>query len=146
MSTKHKNPYRAGTAYNKVFGAWQKSQVATKDQLLNAKVGTGHDITVVLSPRAKGKTREGADCRGSFSAKGHLYFSEPLEHAKGDPKKFRLRWRDKAMEPRKRGEVTAVAAKKVKKVVKSPKAPAKKAPQATEAKATEVQATEAVQA
>jgi len=77
MSKKNKNPYREGSAYYKVCqdlieasrgGALAKG--ITRQELIE-KGHSPHDITVVLSPRAKS---ERGDCRGSISARGEIYF------------------------------------------------------------------------
>jgi hypothetical protein len=109
-STKHSNPYREGSQYNRVFGFWRSHQVATRKELFDVAKETMTDseanaaVTVLLSPR---KASERGDCRGNCSSKGNLYFAEPLAKVKGQPRKFRLRWREVALEPRKR-EVTEV--------------------------------------
>ena len=50
------------------------------------------DVTVVLSPRAEGTGRT-KNCCGNYSAQGHLYFMEKLNHKKGEDQRFRLRYR-----------------------------------------------------
>lgn len=109
MSKKHVNPYRDGTAYNKIFGYIQKKQVVTRQELLAQKFLVS-DVTVILSPR---KTSKRGDCRGNFSAQGHLYFFECLAHAQGEYKKFRLRWRETALPRRDRNADTSVEQKVV---------------------------------
>jgi len=114
MSKKNKNPYRDGSAYHAIFAAWQKKQVVTEQELIDA----GHkkaDIGVVVrSPRESSKR---GDCRGNMSCQGHLYFAELLKRSKvngvKEPQKYRLRWRNPALEPRKRGEKVGVSAEKV---------------------------------
>ncbi len=92
MASKNQNPYRDGVAYNKIFAFIRKNQVVTRQQLLDQGFSVA-DVTVVLSPREVGKTREGADCRGNMSAAGHLYFMDKLAKVKGEAQRFRLRWR-----------------------------------------------------
>ena len=99
MSTKHQNPYSEETSYGKIFGYIQKKQVVTR-QDIEAQGFPKHDITVVMSPRAEGKSR--GDIRGNMSAKGHIYYMEALSHKKGEPKKFRLRWRTEVLDQHKR--------------------------------------------
>ena len=134
MSSKHSNPYNEESNYGKLFAFWRGKQVATRDELLAeaVKLGISNDVahgatsgisaaeatvTVLLSPRAEDAVRPGADCRGNASAAGHLYYAEKLEG-----RKYRLRWRSKAMEPRSR---SAKATKPVK-AKASQKSPAKK--------------------
>ena len=102
MSKKNKNPYRDESAYNVIFGAWQKLQVTTKQALVEMGFSS-HDITVVLSPRESSKR---GNCLGNFSAQGHVYFADKLNRKVVDgvkeDQKFRLRWRKEVLEPRKR--------------------------------------------
>ena len=115
MSKKNKNPYRDGSAYNVIFGVWQKAQVTTKLALIEAG-HSPHDINVVLSPRET--AREGCSCLGNMSAKGEFYFAEKLKRKEIDGKKedqrFRLRWRKEVLTPRKRTIKDKVVAKKTK--------------------------------
>ena len=114
MSKKNKNPYREGSAYHGIFSAWQKKQIVTEQELIEA----GHkkaDIGVVVRSPRKSSTR--GDCRGNMSCQGHLYYAELLKRktVKGvkEPQKYRLRWRSEALPPRKRGDNKAVEAQKV---------------------------------
>lgn len=136
MSSKHSNPYNEGKHYGKLFAFWRGKQVVTRDELIAeaVKLGISNEVrpgaksnisaaegtvTVLLSPQHQDAVREGADCRGNASAAGHLYYAERLED-----RKYRLRWRDKPMEPRAR---TAVKSAKVSAKAKaSHKSPAKK--------------------
>ena len=137
MSSKHSNPYDEGRHYGKLFAFWRGKQVVTRDELLAeaVKLGISNDVahgatsgisaaeatvTVLLSPRAEDAVRAGADCRGNASAAGHLYYAEKLEG-----RKYRLRWRTKAMEPRSRSAKVTKATKTVK-AKASQKSPAKK--------------------
>ena len=106
MASKNTNPYREGTLYHTIFAALKKAQVATRSKLSEVaqKAGKGDKaadaaVTVVLSPRAESKR---GDCRGNMSAQGHLYFVQPLAKKGNDERKYRLRWRKPALEPRKR--------------------------------------------
>lgn len=116
MSEKHENPYRAGL-YHNVFAYLKQKQVVTRAELLEhtkTKLGKTDEeaqaaVTVILSPR---KASKRGDCRGNMSAQGHLYFLDKLgrqvKAGVKDPQKFRLRWRETVLEPRKRvvtGEV-----------------------------------------
>lgn len=109
MSAKHENPYREGQ-YHETFGFIMKKQYVTREDVLKftvEKFGKAKpaDVTVLLSPR-KSSTR--GDCRGNISAQGHLYFMEKLPRqvkaGVKEPQKFRLRWREQALEPRTRQE------------------------------------------
>ena len=121
---KNPNPYSEKSKCHAIFGFWKSSQVVTRQQLVEHGVELGFDnavkdgkkdsplgsmVTVLLSPRHESQTRESADCRGSSSAKGHLYYAEKL-----NGKKFRLRWREKALDPRPRnGKVVKATAEVV---------------------------------
>ena len=59
------------------------------------------------------------DCRGSNSAKGHLYYIEPLKKSvRGETKRFKLRWRKKHLEEKTAMPKDVVKATKTKKAVK----------------------------
>ena len=133
MSSKHSNPYGEGSNYGKLFAFWRGKQVVTRDELVAEaiRLGISNEVTkgatagispamatatVLLSPRHESAVRKGADCRGNASAAGHLYYAEKLEG-----RKYRLRWREKEMEPKARGKATKVAKGKA-----STKSPAKK--------------------
>lgn len=119
MSTKNKNPYKRGN-YNKLFAYFKSKQVLTRQALIEYGVSelgmteteASASATVILSPR---EVDGRGDCRGSFSAQGHLYFVEPLAKKKGEPKRFRLRYRKVALEPRQRPAVKSEVKAKVKK-------------------------------
>jgi len=122
MSTKHENPYRAGL-YHDIFAFLKQKQVVTRQELLDytmEKLGKSADaanaaVTVILSPR---KASKRGDCRGNISAQGHLYYMEKLPRqvkaGVKDPQKFRLRWREVAMEPRTREVPSEVKSAKTK--------------------------------
>ena len=142
MSTS-KNPYQRGN-YSKLFAFWQSDSkgIVTRQAMIAfamSKLGmkeseAAASVTVILSPR-ESTTREGADCRGNFSAQGHLYFAEPLSKEKGEDRKFRLRWRKSELAKRTRnGEVKAKAVKAK---------PAKKAKTARKAKTVKTPAVKA---
>jgi len=102
MASKNKNPYREGCAYHNVFAFIRKSQVVTRKQLLEAGFKVS-DITVVLSPRAEGSSTRGGDPRGNLSAKGSVYYMEKIaKKEKGEPQRFRLRYRVTPLEKAKR--------------------------------------------
>lgn len=100
MSKKKANPYREGTAYNRVF---EDLRAAGNKGISRSELeALGHskaDINVVLSPRSEDEVRtvngQKADCRGNFSAQGHKYFVSK-RIPKGEKAKdacFSLRWR-----------------------------------------------------
>lgn len=115
--SKHTNPYRPGKEYHGIFGMIQHAQVVTRSQVIAHvrkelklnETQANAAVTVVLSPRAEGESR--GDCRGNFSAQGHLYYMEKLprheKDGKNEPQKFRLRWREPALEPHRRPAKTA---------------------------------------
>jgi hypothetical protein len=103
MSKKNKNPYREGSSYANIFGYIQRNQVVTRQELIAQNMSVA-DITVILSPRAEGASR--GDCRGNMSAQGHLYFMQKLKKVKGQPQKFRLRWRNPVLEVHKRTTIS----------------------------------------
>jgi len=99
---KHINPYRTGTRYYNMFDYLQKRQVVTRKELM-ALGYTMYDVNCMLSPRLDSKR---GDPRGNPACKGHLYYIETLPRAhQGDEKRFRLRWRDYALDRRGRPEV-----------------------------------------
>lgn len=97
-----KNPYKRGN-YAKLFEFWQSTckGIATRQQLVahGIKIGMSEtaaaaSVTVILSPReADGR----GDCRGNYSAQGHVYFAKPCNKVKGEARKFALRWRKVAL-------------------------------------------------
>lgn len=123
MSSKivHENPYRVGL-YRDMFSYWQKKQVVTRAEFIEHTMkafGKSESeavaaVTVMLSPRKVSKI---GDCRGNISSNGHLYYAEKLGrqvHAGvKDVQKFRLRWREVALEPRNRTIVAEVKQVKV---------------------------------
>lgn len=122
MATKNKNPYRADSQYGKIFTAIRKSNGVTTRQALVEQGFNPHAVTVVLSPRAEGVSNRTKDCRGNSSAQGHVYYMEELNKKKGEPKKFRLRWRKVALDPRPRPDAERkMAERAAKKAEKSAK-------------------------
>jgi hypothetical protein len=117
MSKKNANPYDPKSNYYKLFGYWKKKQVATRQEMIEHAMSTlgmtesaaKATVTVLLSPREKDGR---GDCRGNFSAKGHVYYADTLNKKKGEAKRFRLRYRKQVMEPRSR-QTRKVEAKKV---------------------------------
>lgn len=98
MASKNQNPYRDGVAYAKIFDDIRKANGVVTRQALIEKGHNIFDITVVLSPRAEGSSTRGGDCRGNLSAAGHIYYMEKLLKVKGEPQRFRLRWRKTELE------------------------------------------------
>jgi hypothetical protein len=122
MSTKHKSPYKRGNSA-KLFDFFRSKQVVTRDEMIEfAKTLVGRDgeplsdtkatlsSLIVLSPRPMAKDAdvtgdvipsEGShrDCRGYVAAMGHVYYAERLKRdkSKGEPKKYRLRWRSEVL-------------------------------------------------
>lgn len=143
MSKKNENPYNEKSKYGKLFAAWKSKQVMNRSDLIKAAVKVGISnvpaegktispamatVTVIISPRKSDDECRG-DCRGNFSAQGHLYFADVLKRKTGEEKRFRLRYRATAMEPRNRPvkEETKAVKVKAKAKAKAPKAQAKKA-------------------
>jgi len=143
MSIKHQNPYKRGN-YKNVFAGIMQKGIVTSAQVVAAfreqkdKQGklltvnkAESSATVLLSPRQQGKCR--GDCRGNLSAKGHVYFMEPLAKVTGEDRKFRLRWRPVVLKMRVRiGKIvkeivdkTYAAAKSIKAKVQAKAKPAK---------------------
>ena len=114
-----KKNYGKGTAW------MRKTQVYTKAQLvqyLEGECGCSPSAAlatavVLLSPRLTSKR---GDPRGHVcNPWGHLAYNEKLPRktlptGKNEAQRFRFRLRKNALEPRKRGEVNSVAAKKTK--------------------------------
>ena len=100
-SKKNRNPYREGSAYANIFEYIRKAPggIVTRSELLEQGFSVS-DVTVVLSPRAEGASTRGGDCRGNLSAQGHVYFMEKKLPflKKGEPKRFRLRYRAEVLE------------------------------------------------
>jgi len=114
MSKKHENPYREGCAYHRVFEDWRKSGNVGMSRTELHKNHSVADVTVVLSPR---ETSKRGDCRGNYSAQGHIYFAATRK-VEDEEKRFVLRWRKTELEPRVRhqGEVKAEKVKTTHKV------------------------------
>ena len=122
MSKKHSNPYRSGSKYSEIFEDLRKAgnTGATIKELVAKHPAAS--VTVVLSPKDEGDVREGADCRGNFSAQGEKYFT--VQRVKDGVTRFVLRWRKTELEPHRRPVKEAVAQKKTKAKAKAPaKAP-----------------------
>lgn len=110
----NKSPYKRGN-YAKLFAFWQsdKKGIATRQEIVAYGKSIGMketeaeaSTTVILSPRqADGR----GDCRGNLSAQGHVYFAEPLAKAKGEDRRFRLRWRNPVLAKRTRNGDEAAA-------------------------------------
>ena len=112
MSKKQTNPYKRGNyqlimavVMGMIGKAFTRSQIVDATAQMSDSKGKSltdsavqASVTVVLSPR-ESSTR--GDCRGNFSAQGHLYFVKPLAKKDGEEQKFQLRWRLVAMEVRK---------------------------------------------
>lgn len=121
MSNKHKNPYRGN--YGRIFGYWKTKQVVTEREMNEFAVkelgmeekAAKASVTVIMSPRKSNEECRG-DCRGNMSAKGHLYYGDILKHEKGEEKRFRLRYRETPLEPRKRVKKVVIESEKVEKV------------------------------
>jgi len=98
-SKKNRNPYRDGSAYANIFEyiRTKPGNIVTRSELLD-KGFTVSDVTVVLSPRAEDSSTRGGDCRGSLSAQGHVYFMEKMAFKAGEAKRFRLRYREVALD------------------------------------------------
>lgn len=124
----NKNPYVRGN-YQKLFAFWQseKRGIITRQQMVEFGQSIGMSeseaeasATVILSPR---EASERGDCRGNYSAQGHVYFAEPCAKEKGEDRKFRLRWRKDELEKRTRTDApVAKKTTKAKKVTKATKA------------------------
>jgi len=123
----NKNPYRKESDYANGFDFIRKNQIVTRSQLVSFYEKAGKSdgaaiasATVLLSPRNKdsGRGKKGS-CLGNYSAKGEVYFMEPLKKAKaGDELRFRLRWRKASLKPR---EYKRISTKEVKQVKTSNK-------------------------
>ena len=120
-STRHENPYRAGM-YHDVFAYWKQKQIVTRseyvkfvmEKLDKTETAANAVVTVMLSPR---KTSKRGDARGNISSAGHLYFADKLARQVKmgikEEGKFRLRWREVALEPRTRNEKIETKGEKV---------------------------------
>lgn len=119
----HKNPYREGGNYHKLFAFIQSNnRIVTRPQMVAFAMTLLDDkgvalteqaaeasVTVVMSPRKESKR---GDCRGNLSAQGHVYYMEKLSLGKAPEgvsrrehnktRKFRLCWREPMLEPLKR--------------------------------------------
>jgi len=134
MSRKNKNPYADGSAYAKAFDMLRSA--GNKGVSRSEMIEAGHavaDVTVILSPRAEGastRTYKGkpCDCRGNYSAQGHLYYVEKRKKD-GEPARFVLRWRknplDKSVRPVKKDQKPQKTAAKSKAKTAKTKAKAK---------------------
>lgn len=91
MSTKHQNPYRAGSNYAKLFAFVQGKQVATIAQVeaYGISIGMTQSETEASTSVILSKTKKGF---GNRSA-GKGYYMENLKKEKvGDELRKRLRW------------------------------------------------------
>ena len=115
------NPYRAKTSYRAIFAAFCSAgkNGLSKEALL--KRFAKADVGVIISPRKEGESR--GDCRGNFSAKGHLYYRATHKNSKGEVR-YTLHMREKVLPVHKRVTKAKVAPKKVETKAKA-KAPAK---------------------
>lgn len=111
----NKSPYKRGN-YAKLFSFWQseKKGIATRQEIVSYGQSIGMketeaeaSATVILSPR---ESDGRGDCRGNLSAQGHVYFAEPLAKAKGENRRFRLRWRNPPLAKRTRSGDSAETA------------------------------------
>ena len=114
-----KNPYKRGN-YAKLFEFWQSNcrGIATRQQLVayGIKIGMSEtaaaaSVTVILSPR---ETDGRGDCRGNYSAQGHVYFAKPCNKVKNEDRKLALRWRKTELEKFVRPDAKPSKAKSVK--------------------------------
>lgn len=139
-SVKHVNPYREGSNYHVGFAFMQRKQVFTRSEVAGVILKSGltdkadkkdlegaatQSATVLLSPRQKNGR---GDCRGNLSARGEVYFVQPLNKIKGEEKRFRLRWRTKELNRREYERPSTIA---MKKEVKQEKTSSKKAAEKT---------------
>ena len=115
--SKRSNPYKRGN-YNLImaFILTFKGKPFTKEQVIDHAVnelkmtetGAKASVGVVLSPR---QSSERGDCRGNFSAQGHLYFLARLKRKYSkdedgketkETQRYQLRWRKEPLPPFKR--------------------------------------------
>lgn len=131
MSTvKHENPFRDGGDIHKLFGFMKQKQVFTRGEVLafaaesNVEAKTASAMTSALTSPTKEDVGD-RDCRGHICTKGHLYYMEELERkvvgGKKEKQKFRLRWREVALESLNPKKVRVPKAEKVVKDVKEKK-------------------------
>ena len=125
MSKKNKNPYNIKCAYGKLFAYWKSKQVITRSELMAEAKRLGlsdtastASVTVLLSPSKSNDTCRG-DCRGNYSARGHIYYAERLNQKANEEKRYRLRYRPNPMKPRIRPIKEEVKSVKVSKVVET---------------------------
>lgn len=132
----HDNPFREGGAIHRLFGFMRQKQVFTRGEVLAFAAANGIEAktasamtSALVSPT---KENEGdRDARGHICTKGHLYYMETPERKTVDGKrekaKWRLRWREVALEPLNPKKVRVPKAPKAEKVVKAKVVKAKKA-------------------
>ena len=125
MSKTNKNPYRAESDYANGFDFIRKmkGQIVTRSQIADFYEKNGKSpaasiasATVLLSPRLKdsGRGKKGS-CLGNYSAKGEVYYMEPMKKAKaGEELHFRLRWRKTEMKARDYKRIVTKEVKQVK--------------------------------
>ena len=116
------NPYRAKTSYRAIFSAFCSAGKSglTKASLL--KRFAKADVGVIISPKKEGESR--GDCRGNFSAQGHLYYRATHKDKKGETR-YTLHMREKALPVHKRGTAKVDAKKVTTKATTKTKAKAK---------------------
>ena len=138
---------QAGKMYAKAMAFIRSKQVVTRSMVEKFYADSGKKVsaaiasaTVLLSPRKEDSLRgKFGNCLGNFSADGVHYFMVPLNHKKGEEKKFRFHLctaeevvarqaiEDKRGNGRKSKEVAQVKTVKTSKKVKTVKKVAKKA-------------------
>jgi len=106
------NPYRKGSKYNKVF-ADLASCPKTLESLL--KRHNGFNIGVVISPKAEDECK--GDCRGNYSAKGHIYYS-PRTKGKDGVTRYGVCTRENEL-PVKKRETSKIASGKTSSTTKT---------------------------
>jgi hypothetical protein len=104
-----RNPHRKGSIYWNLFKYMMRPKPFTRQELLEKKIGSYFDVTIVLSPR---KTSKRGDARGNPAAHGHLYYLEPIPKTiRGEYKRFTFHWRKEALPRRTRTPI--IVAQKV---------------------------------
>jgi len=112
----HKNPYHKGSHYAAVLETMRATgQKGFTLQDLRDAGHTNANISVINSPRKSSK-RGDKTGRGSYSAKGHVHYSEPLPRkvkaGVKEPQRYVLRWRNPILEPNKRPDQIAISSEK----------------------------------
>jgi len=139
-NAKRVNPYNVKVGYGKLFAAWWKAKTVTFSQMLKIAKDLGMDVKpakasvgVVMSPKKSDKECRG-DCRGNYSAMGHIYYADKLKCKKGEEQRWKLVYRKEELEPRTRKAKEEVVAVKAKSPAEA-KAPTAKSENKTEATA-----------